>query len=164
VLLSNIGEINYPSGGDMSDESRILAGILFLSLVTVETGGLYMVKLWKDAAGVTPFQIGFARAGHAHAGVLLVLGLLCQLFVDQTDLSGGFAWLARSGVPAAAILMPAGFFLSVISPHADKPNALIALTYVGALVLATGVLVLGVGLLKRPSNATSTPASMRREG
>ena len=131
----------------MSDESRILAGILFLSLVTVETGGLYMVKLWKDATGATPFQIGFARAGHAHAGVLLVLGLLAQLYVDQTDLSGGFGWLARSGVPAAAILMPAGFFAASAGRGLTRPNRLIVLVYAGGLVLAAGLTTLGIGLL-----------------
>jgi hypothetical protein len=131
----------------MSDESRVLAGILFLSLVTVETGGLYMVKLWKDAAGATPFQIGFARAGHAHAGVLLVLGLLCQLYVDATDLSGVLGWLARAGVPAAAILMPGGFFAASAGRGQTRPNRLIALVYAGALVLAASLATLGVGLL-----------------
>ena len=131
----------------MSDESRILAGILFLSLVTVESGGLYMVKLWKDAAGATPFQIGFARAGHAHAGVLLVLGLLCQLYVDQTDLSGLCGWLARSGVPVAAILMPGGFFAASAGKGLTKPNRFIALVYAGATVLAVSLTTLGIGLL-----------------
>ena len=131
----------------MSDESRILAGILFLSLVTVETGGLYLVKLWKDAAGATPFQIGFARAGHAHAGVLLVLGLLSQLYVDATDLSGALGWLARSGVPAAAILMPGGFFAASAGKGPTRPNRFIALVYAGALLLAASLTTLGVGLL-----------------
>jgi hypothetical protein len=131
----------------MSDESRILAGILFLSLVTVETGGLYLVKLWKDAAGATPFQIGFVRAGHAHAGVLLVLGLLCQLYVDHADLSGFFGWLARSGVPAAAILMPAGFFAASAGNGLTRPNRFIVLVYAGGLVLAAGLTTLGIGLL-----------------
>jgi hypothetical protein len=131
----------------MSDESRILAGVLFLSLVTVETGGLYMVKLWKDAAGATPFQVGFARAGHAHAAVLLVLGLLCQLYVDQTDLSGFAEWLARAGVPAAAILMPGGFFAASAGRGLTRPNRLIAVVYAGALVLAASLATLGIGLL-----------------
>ena len=131
----------------MSDESRILAGILFLSLVTVETGGLYLVKLWKDAAGATPFQIGFARAGHAHAGVLLVLGLLVQLYVDATDLPGVLAWLARSGVPVAAILMPGGFFAASAGSGLTRPNRFIVLVYAGALVLAASLATLGVGLL-----------------
>ena len=131
----------------MSDESRILAGVLFLSLVTVETGGLYMVKLWKDAAGATPFQIGFARAGHAHAGVLLVLGLICQLYVDRADLSGAAEWLARAGVPAAAILMPGGFFAASAGKGLTRPNRLIVLVYAGALVLAASLATLGIGLL-----------------
>jgi hypothetical protein len=131
----------------MSDESRILGGILFLSLVTVETGGLYLVKLWKNTAGATPFQIGFARAGHAHAGVLLVLGLLCQLFVDQADLSGAFGWLARSGVPVAALLMPAGFFAASAGTGRTTPNRFIVMVYAGALVLAAGLTTLGIGLL-----------------
>ncbi len=131
----------------MSDESRILAGILFLSLVTVETGGLYLVKLWRDAAGATPFQIGFARAGHAHAGVLLVLGLLCLLYVDASGLDGGWAWIARSGVPVAAILMPAGFFAASAGAGRTKPNGFIAVVFAGAAVMAVGLSALGIGLL-----------------
>ena len=131
----------------MSDESRVLAGILFLSLVTVETGGLYLVRLWKDAAGATPFQIGFARAGHAHAGVLLVLGLLVQPYVDRTDLAGFLGWLARAGVPAAAILMPGGFFAASAGRGLTRPNRFIVLVYAGAAVLAAGLTTLGVGLL-----------------
>ena len=48
----------------MSDESRILAGILLLSLVTVETGGLYMVRLWKEQPRASRrSRSAFARAG-----------------------------------------------------------------------------------------------------
>jgi hypothetical protein len=142
-----MGEYGEQTEATMSDESRVLAGILVLSLVTVETGGLYLVKLWKDAAGATPFQIGFARAGHAHAGVLLVLGLLCQLYVDEADLSGFFAWVARSGVPIAAILVPGGFFAASAGAGRTGPNRFIVIVYAGALVLATGLATLGVGLL-----------------
>lgn len=131
----------------MSDESRILAGTLFLSLVTVETGGLYLVKLWKDAAGATPFQVGFARAGHAHAGVLLVLGLLCQVYVDATTLPDGLAWVARTGVPVAALLMPAGFFAASAGRGATGPNKFIALVFAGAAAMAIGLTTLGLGLL-----------------
>jgi len=51
----------------------------------------------------------------------------------------------------AAILVPAAFFLSVLSPDATSPNGLIYLAYVGAVLLAVGVLVLGVGLVRRPA-------------
>lgn len=131
----------------LSGSSRILAGILFLSLVTVETGGLYLVRVVTGRAGVTPFQEKFARAGHAHAGVLLVLALVCQLFVDQTDLTGFWEWVARSGVAAAALLMPGGFFFSSMGAGREKPNRLIALVFAGAALLALGLATLGVGLL-----------------
>ena len=131
----------------MSDESRVLAGILILSLVTVETGGLYMLRLWRAPGTATPFQIGFARAGHAHAGVLLIVGLLCQVYADQTTQSGIFDWLSRSGAPAAAILMPVGFFFSSMGEGRERPNGLIVLVYAGGALLALGLTSLGLGLL-----------------
>jgi hypothetical protein len=57
-------------------------------------------------------------------------------------------WLARAGAPIAASLIPAAFFLSVVSPTATQPNGLINLACVGALVLAGSVLSLGVGLVR----------------
>jgi hypothetical protein len=131
----------------MSDESRVLAGILLLALVTVETGGLYMVRLVRGRADATPFQLAFARAGHAHAGVLLILALVCQLMADQASLSGVWNWLGRSGVAVAALLMPGGFFFSSMGRGRETPNALIAMVFAGALVLAVGLASLGVGLL-----------------
>ncbi len=131
----------------LSDASRQLAGVLFLALVTVETGGLYLLKIVRGSEAVTPFQEKFARAGHAHAGVLLVLALLCQLFVDATSLTGAWEWLARSGVAVAALLMPAGFFFSSMGRGRTEPNGLIALVLGGGAVLAVGLATLGVGLL-----------------
>jgi high-affinity Fe2+/Pb2+ permease len=47
--------------------------------------------------------------------------------------------------------VPAAFFLSVLSPDATVPNALIYLAYFGAVVIAAGVLILGIGLVRRPA-------------
>ena len=52
------------------------------------------------------------------------------------------------GVPAAAIFMPLGFFLSMPSPNATAPNRAVSLIYLGALLLAISVLTLGVVLLR----------------
>ena len=135
------------AGFALSDEARNLAGILLLALVTVETGGLYMLKIVGGGTEVTPFQASFARAGHAHAGVLLILALVCQPFADLADQSGLLGWLSRGGVAVAARLMPAGFFFSSIGKGRNRPNRLIALVYLGGLVLAASLLSLGVGLL-----------------
>ncbi|WP_248583573.1 hypothetical protein [Nocardioides sp. InS609-2] len=131
----------------LSDESRILAGILMLALVTVETGGLYLLKIVRGRAEVTPFQEKFARAGHAHAGVLLLLALICQLFADATTQTGVVDWLSRSAVAVAALLMPAGFFFASMGAGRTSPNRLIVMVFAGAALLAVGLSSLGIGLL-----------------
>lgn len=131
----------------VSTESATLAGVLLLALVTVETGGLYMLAIVRGRAEVTPFQEKFARAGHAHAGVLLLLALICQPYADASGLSGFWGWLARSGVAVAALLMPGGFFFSSMGAGRTSPNRLILMVYAGALLLAVSLTTLGIGLL-----------------
>jgi hypothetical protein len=72
-------------------------------------------------------------------------------YVDEANLSERVRHLVRHAVPAAAILLPAGFFLSVLSPDATEPNALVNLAYLGFAVLSVGLLTLGVGLLRQRS-------------
>jgi hypothetical protein len=88
------------------------------------------------------------RAGHAHAGVYLVLSLVMLRYVDEAALGSFWKWVARLGAPAAAILIPAGFFLSTLSPTATTASAFVNLVYPGAVCLAASVLTLGVGLIR----------------
>lgn len=132
---------------ELSDSTTTLAGILLLSLVAVETGGNLLFRIATGKHGATAEQRNYFRAGHAHAGVFLILGLVCQIFVDATTLSGLAEWVARSFVPIAALLIPGGFFLSMTRSGATSPNRLIVLVPVGAVVLAIGLATLGVGLL-----------------
>ena len=136
----------------MSPESRQLAGALLVILPTVMIGGISILTLLINDPGYmrNPLRQDLWRAGHAHAGVFLVLSLVALRYVDETALGAGSKWLVRLAIPSAAILVPAAFFLSVLSPDATEPNGLIALAYVGAAVLVVGVIVLGVGLLRRP--------------
>ena len=84
----------------LSQQSMTLAGILLLALVTVESGGLYLLKIVRGREEVTPFQEKFARAGHAHAGVLLLLALLVQPYVDAAGLDGASAGSPVPGSPS----------------------------------------------------------------
>jgi hypothetical protein len=132
---------------ELSDASRVLAGILCISLVTVESGGALMLRILRGSQPATPLQQSFFRAGHAHAGVYLILGLVAQVLVDATTLSGLAEWVARAFVPIAALLLPGGFFLSVAKTGATEPNRLVLMIPAGAVVLAVGLLTLGIGLL-----------------
>ena len=134
----------------MSDASKQLAGILFVLVPTIEYGGWSLLRMIaRRIPGYldNPVRQNLFRAGHAHAGVLLMLALVGILYVDQSDLSPGTRTLVRTGLALAPILMPAGFFFSVLRPDADRPNRLIVLVYLGALSLAAAAVTLGVSLL-----------------
>src|SRR6266550_1037441 len=101
----------------MSRESRLLAGILLVVIPTVMFGGLTLLTaLTRNMPGYNdnPLRHDLWRAGHAHAGVYLILSLVMLRYVDETALSDGWKWVARLGAPVAAILIPAAFFLSVV--------------------------------------------------
>lgn len=139
----------------MSRESRLVAGILLIALPTVVFGGVSILSLLIGDPEYARNQLrqDLWRAGHAHAGVLLILSLVTLRYVDEAALSERLKRVARHSIPAAAILLPAAFFLSVLSPEAREPNAMIYLAYVGAVLLAAGLLVLGIGLIRE--NSTS---------
>jgi hypothetical protein len=131
----------------LSPDTLSTAGILLLTIVAVEYGGWFLLRVVRGSQPATPFQQAFFRAGHAHAGVLVTLALVGQILADAARLSGPLAVLARNGIWAAAILMPAGFFLSAAGRGITAPTRFIALLYAGVVALALGVVTLGIGLL-----------------
>jgi heme/copper-type cytochrome/quinol oxidase subunit 4 len=134
----------------MSPQSRLVAGLVLIIVPTVEIGGASILSLLiaDPAYAQNDLRQDLWRAGHAHAGVWLVLSLVALRYVDEADLSEGMRWVVRLAFPVAAVLMALGFFLSVIPEEAREPNAMIYLTYVAGVVLAVGLLVLAVGLLR----------------
>jgi len=133
---------------ELTDAARTTAGVVLLTIIAIESGGVFLVRVATDAVAATDFQRRFYRAGHAHAGVLVTLGLVCLLLAEATDLTGFVRWFAQSGVLIAAILMPAGFFFSAAGSGRTRPSRWVALLAVGACVLAAAVATLAVGLLR----------------
>jgi hypothetical protein len=132
----------------LSQAATTTAGVLLLSLLAVEWGGSFLLKVVQGGVEATDLQRRLYRAGHAHAGVLVTLGLLTVLFTEASGLSGVLAQVARSGVPVAAILMSAGFFLAAGGKGRTRARpAGLALVAGGALSLAAGAGTLGVALL-----------------
>lgn len=135
----------------MSRESRRLAAILLILFPTVVFGGISVfTMLITNAEGYTdnPLRQDLWSAGHAHAGVLLVLSLVILRYVDDAELSRRVKHLTRHSAPIAAILLPVAFFLSVLPEDATEPNGLIYLAYLGAAILGAGLFTLGIGLLR----------------
>ncbi|HYD40304.1 MAG TPA: hypothetical protein VEB43_05700 [Anaeromyxobacter sp.] len=135
----------------MTRTARLFAGITLLTVPTIVYGGLTVLGLLTggeaglapSGLSLTPEQYALYRAGHAHAGVLVILSLVLQLLADHAALPGRLAVSARVAAPAAAIFVPGGFFGLAHAP------ALRVLTYVGALLVSFATLTIGVGLLRR---------------
>ena len=122
-------------------------GVLLLALVTVESGGYFLTKVVRGHVPSNQLQKNFFRAGHAHAAVLLVLSCAIISVLGYAQLDGILGFIAYNAVPAAAILMPAGFFLSVLGTDPQKPNRFIWLLWLGAASLTAGLLTAGISLV-----------------
>ena len=135
----------------MTSAAKLMVGIILLTVPTIQYGGYFLLRSLSDPGSgymTNPLRQNLFRAGHAHAGVLVILSLICQLLVDQAQLPTSIGWLVRAGVPLSAILLPMGFFFSVLAPGATKPNRAIYLVYAGAIALLASVVTLGVGVLE----------------
>ncbi len=135
----------------MSPAARVMSGICLLVVPTVQYGGYFLLtSLMSASSGYldNPLRQNFFRAGHAHAGVIMILALICQLLADAAVLPAPLVWFVRIGVPLAAIFMSAGFFFSVLPPTSSRAGGAVVLIYAGAMILAFAVVTLAIGLLR----------------
>src|SRR4029453_12524219 len=139
----------------LSREARWVAGVTLLTVPTIMYGGLTLLGiLTKGTAGLAPGRLALDdtqwalfRAGHAHAGVWVVLSLVMQVLLDVATLPTRLTWLARITAPVAAV-GGAGRFLGIafLAPFRW-------LLYFGAASLAVAVLLTGIGLVRRPQGS-----------
>jgi hypothetical protein len=137
----------------MTREARLLSGIILITVPTIQYGGYFLLtSLMNRGSGYmeNPLRQNFFRAGHAHAGVIVILSLVCQILADAAVLPSPLTWFVRIGFPLSAVLISAGFFFSMLPPTATQPNGTISLLYIGAVILAVSVLTLAVGMLRVP--------------
>jgi hypothetical protein len=103
----------------MTYESRLLAGILLIVLPSVMVGGVSILSLLigDPAYMENPLRQDLWRAGHAHAGVWLILALVALRYVDEANLSNLMRWIVRGSIPIAAILVPPPFSCQCCCPR-----------------------------------------------
>ncbi|MBK0422758.1 hypothetical protein JD292_11810 [Leucobacter sp. CSA2] len=125
---------------------QIIAGSVLLTVIGIAYGGYFLTAVARGKVPANDLQKTFFRAGHAHAGVLVTLGLLTMVVVNSSGVTGPLAF-GSFGVLGAAILIPAGFFLSVVGKEPERPNRLMGLVWAGAIILTLGLVSAGVGLI-----------------
>src|SRR5437763_1461618 len=142
--------IMNPVGGlGLSPQTRMMCGFTLILVPGIVYGGLTVLGVVTGgrlgAPGprdLSPAQVSLYRAGHAHAGVLMLLSLFIQLAMDYASLPQALIWPERLGAIAAAMLVAGGFFAIAHLP------GLRFLLYAGATLVIATTLVAGIGLLR----------------
>ncbi len=129
------------------EPTTLLPIIAVLSLVSVEYGGWALLGFLTGRGRLGGFRERFFRAGHAHAGVLLVLSLVYFLYLDRTGFSDGIRWLAGGMLLVGILAQSGGFFIHLgLGEHGRKSLGTLV-TRVGALLIAAALILLVIGLL-----------------
>ena len=135
----------------MTRQAKIFCGITLLIVPTIMYGGYFLLTVLSGQNNIdlTEFQKSMFRAGHAHAGILVILSLLTQLFTDYATLSKTWKLITRIGFPLSALLISGGFFAASIGTNVTSPNNLIVILYIGIVFLVTSLVALGIGLIRK---------------
>ena len=133
----------------MSPEARVFCGLTLILVPTIIYGGLTVLGVITGERygapappDLTPMQVTFYRAGHAHAGVLVLLALFLQIAVDHVSLPFSLVRPLRVAALAGPLLVSGGFFGLAHFPPIR------VLLYLGAVVLAATTVTVGVGLIR----------------
>ncbi len=130
----------------MADPTRVFTVIALVSLPTVMFGGFSLLRLLAGR-GLNDFQQGAFRAGHAHAGVLLVLALVYLDILSRTGLTVGLRWLAAVVLVAGILAQSGGFFVHMAVGRPGGWSAGNTVTSAGGVLLATAMLLLAYAVI-----------------
>ena len=130
------------------DPIRLFSIISWIALPTVMFGGYSLLGLLaRDNTWLTPFRATYFRAGHAHAGVLLVLSLVYYSYLAQTTFSEGLKLVACLVLLIGILAQSGGFFLHMLVGKPGKLSSGTMVTILGAVLLAFATLLLAYGLI-----------------
>src|SRR5262249_27185664 len=128
------------------DIVRVFEIISWFSLPTVMFGGFSLLRLLTKGRTLTPFQITYFRAGHAHAGVLLLMSLLYYRYLAETTYGESTRLLFCVLLVIGILAQSGGFFLHMMLGREGERSWGTVLTFCGAALLAIVTLALAVGL------------------
>lgn len=119
----------------------------WIALPTVMYGGYALLGLLTTKDGLTPFRRTWFRAGHAHAGVLLLMALLYFDYLAGTTLSFAVKQIACGTFVAGILAQAGGFFIHMAKGEPDKPSIGTTVTTIGAVLLTAAIAILVYALL-----------------
>lgn len=127
------------------DPTKLFTVIALVSLPTVMFGGYSLLRL-TAARKLTPFQHAYFRAGHAHAGVLLVMTLATLTLLAGTELSDGVRWVVCLLLLFGVLAQSGGMFVHAFTAQDGQWSRGNALSVGGAVLLAVALLIVAYGV------------------
>jgi hypothetical protein len=138
------------AGGLQMNGLRVWIILSWIALPTVMYGGYSLLQLINRGNVLTPFQVTWFRAGHAHAGVLLLLSLLYYTFLDKTSFSPIVKHGACATLVAGILAQSGGFFIHMMMGQPDQASVGTTVTEIGAILLVLAIAALIYGLVTAP--------------
>jgi hypothetical protein len=140
------GRPSIKEEAEIMHELRLFSIIAWIALPTVMFGGYSLLGL-LTRNGLNEFQLTFFRAGHAHAGVLILMSLIYHHYMEQTTLSPAIKVATVIVVLVGILAQSGGFFLHMLVGQPGEPSLGTTITTLGAVLLAVAILALVYGLI-----------------
>jgi hypothetical protein len=118
----------------------------WIGLPTVMYGGYALLGILTGHDSPTDFQRTWFRAGHAHAGVLLVVFLLFVNYLERTTLSMGLKHGACAVFVAGTLALSGGFFVHMMKGSVGSASIGTHISSLGAVVLTIAIMILVYGI------------------
>ena len=139
----------------LSKPAKIMSALTLISLPAVMLGGFVLLSVLTNGGlgqelNLNGAQNALWRAGHAHAGVLAILGLVLQMQLDATTLKESIRWVSRISNQLAVLLISFSFF-GLAYAEGFKWSM-----YLGIITLIVSLMILAVGLLLPEKIASKT--------
>ncbi|MGH9033005.1 MAG: hypothetical protein ACRDY4_01360 [Acidimicrobiia bacterium] len=128
------------------EPTQVFPIVSLLSLAGVEYGGWALLSFLTVREGLSDFQKQFFRAGHAHAGVLLVLSLVYFVYLDRTEFTEATQWIAGAVLLTGILAQSGGFFLHMAAGEAGQASVGTRVTRAGGLTIGVALVILAIGI------------------
>lgn len=129
----------------MEGPVQLFTVVVLVSLPTVMFGGYSLLRL-RIAGRLNEFRETYFRAGHAHAGVLLVMSLAALSFVERADLNEAMRWVVCVLLAVGVIAQSGGMFIHMAIGRPGRWSPGNTVTVAGAVLLAAALLILAYGV------------------
>lgn len=134
--------------------TRFFSIVAWILLPTVMFGGYSLLNLLVENNLLSDYQVTYFRAGHGHAGVLILMALLYHFYLDQTNFPDRVKWGLLTTLVTGILAVSGGFFLHMAIGQPGQASAGVLITTAGAVILALAILLLVYGLIRHYRTST----------